>query len=124
MSQGAGPWPPALDQADSNGCPSNSQIFSPGQCRERLSRLSGWQLIEADGVAQLSKSYPFADFSQALAFTNRIGRLSEAQNHHPALLTEWGKVTVKWWSHCAKGLQQIDFTMAARTDELLTRGTD
>jgi 4a-hydroxytetrahydrobiopterin dehydratase len=31
-------------------------------------------------------------------------------------LTEWGKVTVTWWSHSIKGLHRNDFVMAARTD--------
>lgn len=34
------------------------------------------------------------------------------------LLTEWGKVTVTWWSHSIKGLHRNDFIMAARTDEV------
>jgi 4a-hydroxytetrahydrobiopterin dehydratase len=33
-------------------------------------------------------------------------------------LTEWGKVTVTWWTHKIGGLHQNDFIMAARTDEL------
>ena len=37
---------------------------------------------------------------------------------HPGLLTEWGKVTVTWWSHSIKGLHRNDFIMAARTDEV------
>ena len=38
--------------------------------------------------------------------------------YHPGLLTEWGKVTVTWWSHSIKGLHRNDFIMAARTDEV------
>jgi 4a-hydroxytetrahydrobiopterin dehydratase len=52
-------------------------------------------------------------------FTNRVGELAEAAGHHPALLTEWGKLTVTWWSHKIKGLHRNDFILAARTDELL-----
>ena len=46
-----------------------------------------------------------------------MGAISEAEGHHPGLLTEWGKVTVTWWSHSIKGLHRNDFIMAARTDE-------
>jgi len=33
--------------------------------------------------------------------------------------TEYGRVTVDWWTHKIGGLHKIDFIMAAKTDELL-----
>ena len=60
----------------------------------------------------------FDDFAAALAFTNRVGGISEDEGHHPALLTEWGRVTVSWWTHRIRGLHRNDFVMAAKTDEL------
>jgi 4a-hydroxytetrahydrobiopterin dehydratase len=32
------------------------------------------------------------------------------------LVTEWGKVTVTWWTHEIGGLHRNDFVMAAKTD--------
>lgn len=66
----------------------------------------------------LRRVYKFRDFAQALSFTNKVGALAEAQGHHPALLTEWGKVTVMWWTHKIGGLHKNDFIMAAKTDKL------
>jgi 4a-hydroxytetrahydrobiopterin dehydratase len=60
----------------------------------------------------------FPNFTEALAFTNRVGALAEADGHHPALLTEWGRVTVTWQTHKIRGLHLNDFIMAAKTDEL------
>ena len=34
------------------------------------------------------------------------------------ILTEWGKVTVSWWSHKIRGLHRNDLILAARTDEV------
>lgn len=51
-----------------------------------------------------------------MAFTQKIAVLAEDENHHPAILTEWGKVTVLWWSHKINGLHVNDFIMAAKTD--------
>lgn len=65
----------------------------------------------------LQRVYQFPDFQQAIAFANSIGEIAEAEGHHPALLTEWGKVTVTWWIHAIKGLHHNDFIMAAKTDE-------
>lgn len=84
-----------------------------------LAQLDGWKIVDADGVDHLRKVYPFKNFARALEFTNQVGALAETENHHPALLTEWGKVTVTWWTHKISGLHSNDFIMAAKTDDLL-----
>ncbi len=77
-----------------------------------------WIVIERDGIKRLERAFKFKNFVQALAFTNRVGDIAETQGHHPALLTEWGRVTVTWWTHKIKGLHRNDFVMAAKTDQL------
>lgn len=69
---------------------------------------------------RLERVYTFGNFTQALEFTLRVGRMADEQGHHPALLTEWGKVTVRWWTHILGGLHRNDFICAAKT-ELLYR---
>jgi len=56
-------------------------------------------MVEHDGIKRPERAYKFKDFSQALSWTNKVGQLAEAEGHHAALLTEWGKVTVTWWTH-------------------------
>jgi 4a-hydroxytetrahydrobiopterin dehydratase len=87
-----------------------------------LSRLSGWVIVQDGKIRKLRRAYPFDSFAEALAFTNEVGRLAEAEDHHPALLTEWGRVTVTWWTHAIKGLHLNDFIMAARCDRLRPSG--
>jgi len=77
-----------------------------------------WVLVEREGIQRLERVFSFSDFARALAFTNAVGVLAEEEGHHPALLTEWGRVTVTWWTHKIRGLHQNDFIMAAKTDEL------
>ena len=86
-----------------------------------LKNLPDWSLIQADGIKQLTRAYKFKNFVSALAFTNAIGAVAEEFNHHPALLTEWGKVTVTWWTHKIKGLHENDLIMAAKTEKLFQR---
>ena len=77
-----------------------------------------WQLVERDGIKRLERVFGFRNFAEALAFTDRVGEQAEEEGHHPALLTEWGRVTVTWWTHKIGGLHRNDFIMAAKTDEL------
>jgi 4a-hydroxytetrahydrobiopterin dehydratase len=93
---------------------------SEAESRDLLRQIPGWTVVERAGVRELERVFTFADFARALAFTNRVGALAEAQGHHPALLTEWGRVTVRWWTHAIHGLHRNDFIMAARTDRALT----
>jgi len=88
-----------------------------------MPQVPSWQLIERDNVRRLERLFRFKNFAEALAFTNRVGELAESEEHHPAILTEWGKVTVTWWTHVIKGLHRNDFIMAAKTDALYRRTT-
>ncbi|MEH6564906.1 MAG: 4a-hydroxytetrahydrobiopterin dehydratase [Halopseudomonas sp.] len=83
-----------------------------------LRELPGWVLKKVEDVERIEKAFHFDDFNAALAFTNKVAAIAEQANHHPALLTEWGKVTVGWWSHALGGLHRNDLIMAARTNEL------
>ena len=86
---------------------------------QALSReIPDWRLLEREGIARLERVFSFANFVDALAFTNRVGALAEEAGHHPALTTEWGRVTVAWWTHTIRGLHRNDFIMAAKTDAL------
>ena len=77
-----------------------------------------WQLKEVDGMKQLERVFKFKNFAQALEFTNKIGAIAEEENHHPLIITEWGRVTLNWWTHKIGGLHRNDFIMAARSDDL------
>ncbi len=83
-----------------------------------MEQLPHWSVVEVHGVERLERVYTFGNFTQALDFTVRVGRMADEQDHHPALLTEWGKVTVSWWTHKIGGLHRNDFVCAARSDQL------
>lgn len=103
-------------------CRPDAPAVSPAEAAALRREIPGWQLVERDGIARLERVFAWPDFAAALAFTNRVGALAEAEGHHPALLTEWGRVTVTWWTHAIRGLHRNDFVMAARTDALAAGG--
>lgn len=95
---------------------------APKVTREEVAALSvqipDWRLITRDEIDRLERTFGFSNFVEALEFTNRVGALAESEGHHPALLTEWGRVTVTWWTHKIRGLHRNDFIMAAKTDQI------
>ncbi len=78
-----------------------------------LVQIPGWEIREGK---RLERLFRFQDFAAALAFTNRVGAIAEAQDHHPDLHLSWGRVRVVLWTHVAGGLTENDFILAARID--------
>ena len=99
-------------------CRADSPPATDADLAEWLPQLTGWQIVERDGVRQLERAFKFKNFVQALAFTNRVGAAAEAEGHHPDLLTQWGQVTVWWSTHKIRNLHRNDFIMAAKTDDI------
>ena len=97
-------------------CHGGEPALSEAELNEYRPLVPHWQLVDCAGERRLQRVFTFKDFAQALVFTNKVGALAEIANHHPAILTEWGRVTVSWWTHKLHGLHRNDFIMAAKTD--------
>ena len=100
-------------------CRADAPRVTDAELAGLIAQIPDWQPEVIDGVLQLRREFRFRNFVDALAFTNRVGALAEETGHHPALLTEWGKVTVAWWTHKIRGLHRNDFILAAKTDRLV-----
>jgi 4a-hydroxytetrahydrobiopterin dehydratase len=105
----------ALKDESCTACRPGSPQVTGAQATALLREIPGWNLVERDGVSRLERVFTFANFVDALAFTNAIGALAEDAGHHPAITTEWGRATVAWWTHAITGLHRNDFVMAAKT---------
>jgi 4a-hydroxytetrahydrobiopterin dehydratase len=77
-----------------------------------------WQIFTVDGIQRLQRVFKLKDFIEAVAFSNKVAMVAEEEDHHPLVITEWGRVTVQWWTHKIGGLHNNDFIMAAKTDRL------
>jgi 4a-hydroxytetrahydrobiopterin dehydratase len=99
-------------------CRADAPAATPREIAAFSPLIPEWDLLDRDGVPRLTRTFRFPDFAAALAFTDRVGALAEEAGHHPAILTEWGRVTVTWWTKKIRNLHRNDFIMAARTDRL------
>ena len=106
-----------LTQSKCIACRKGEPTVTDEEIAEFRPQVPDWKIIEVEGIKRLEKEFRFDNFVHALAFTNDIGELAEEEGHHPALLTEWGKVTVSWWTHKIGGLHRNDFIMAAWSDK-------
>jgi len=105
-----------LSHANCETCTADTPSVTDEELNKLMLYIPDWSTEIHDDVMQLKKTFTFNNFINALAFTNKLGALAEKHHHHPAILTEWGKVTVTWWTHSIHGLHRNDFIMAAKTD--------
>lgn len=109
---------PELSQQSCTACSADAPKVTAAEKQVLMESLPQWELVVLDDEEQLKRVFTFKNFAQAQAFTNQVADLAEAEGHHPAILLEWGKATVRWWTHKIGGLHKNDFIMAARTDAL------
>jgi 4a-hydroxytetrahydrobiopterin dehydratase len=106
----------ALTHEKCTACRRDSPQVTEAEIRELKPQIPDWKLVQHEGSERLERVFTFSNFADALSFTNRVGALAEAEGHHPAILTEWGRVTVTLWTHKIRGLHRNDFIMAAKVD--------
>jgi 4a-hydroxytetrahydrobiopterin dehydratase len=107
-----------LTQEKCVACNKDSPRVTDQEIAELKPDIPEWEMNEVNGVPRLERTFKLPNFVEALAFTNKVGELAEAEGHHPAILTEWGRVRVSWWTHKIRGLHRNDFIMAAKTNRL------
>ena len=108
----------ALTNERCTACRRDSPRITEAEIQELKPQIPDWTLVEREGINRLERVFALKDFAEALAFTNRVGALAEAEGHHPAILTEWGRVTVTLWTHKIRGLHRNDFIIAVKIDSL------
>lgn len=81
-----------------------------------LASLPGWR--RAEGREAITRTFVFADFSEAFGFMTRAALAAEAMNHHPDWRNVYNRVEVLLTTHDAGGLTAKDFDLARRLDAL------
>ena len=106
-----------LSKETCSACEIGSPLVPHDEQLELLKGLDGW-IIDNSDISKLIKEFKFDNYEQSIRFANLIADLAEAQDHHPKITLEWGKVNLEWWSHKIKGLHMNDFICAAKSDEI------
>ena len=99
-------------------CSVDAPKVSDKELSEFLFKNSEWSLSNDVDFKQLKAVFLFKDFVTAQSFVSIIGKLAEEEGHHPSILLEFGKVTVRWWSHKIINLHINDLIMATKTKQL------
>ena len=101
-------------------CQADAPKVTDEELVEFIKEIPDWETTTEDSILKLRRVFNFDDYAQAVQFSNQVADLAEEEDHHPAILLEWGKVQVTWWTHKILGLHKNDFIAAAKTDRLLS----
>lgn len=77
---------------------------------------NGWTL--AKDAKSISREFTFKDFTEALAWINRVGELAESEGHHPDIYWWWNKIKLELSTHAIGGLSNNDFILASKINRL------
>ncbi|MDO8208531.1 MAG: 4a-hydroxytetrahydrobiopterin dehydratase [Gallionella sp.] len=105
---------PVCDLANKQPCEGGTPALSQPEINRFLSELTGWQ--QQDQF--ISKTYPFKNYYQTIAFVNALAWMTHQADHHPDLIVTYNSCRVNYSTHAIGGLSENDFICAAKADAL------
>ena len=58
---------------------------------------SVWELDSTENM--LTRTFQFKTYKEGVTFANQVADVAEDLNHHPQIIIDWAKVTVKTTTH-------------------------
>jgi 4a-hydroxytetrahydrobiopterin dehydratase len=93
------------------------KALSVSEVKRYLAMVPHW-ILAADGK-RIRRKWVAKDFLVALDFFKRVGRIAQAEDHHPDLhLRGYRNVTIELSTHDLDGLSKNDFIVAAKINQL------
>ena len=105
-----------------SACRKDAPVVTAAEIENLMPQLdAAWRIVAVGGVPRLVRVFTVKNFVQAMELAQKVGEMADGEGHHPALLVEWGQLTVSWWTHAILNLHRNDFIMAAKTDRIFSQ---
>ena len=84
-------------------------------------KVDGWDVKKDEKqIYFLEKNFKFKNFINSQNFIDKVGKISEKENHHPDISFGWGYAKIKITTHAIEGLSENDFILAAKIDQIFS----
>ena len=110
------------DLKDKNCIPCKGGLpsFAISEIHKYLKKVDGWDVKKnTKKIYFLEKNFIFKNFINSQNFINKVGEISENENHHPDVSFGWGYAKIIITTHAIEGLSENDFILAAKIDKIL-----
>lgn len=109
-----------LEERRCTPCEGGVKPLSPEEAGRLLEEIPFWTLNET--ASEISRTIPFRDFHETMAFVNAVAWIAHREGHHPDLQVGYDRCTVRYSTHAVGGLSENDFVCAAKVNALLAGG--
>ena len=100
-------------------CEGGIAPFDISEIHKYQKKVDGWDVKSNEkGVFFLEKKFKFKNFVASQDFINKVGDVSENENHHPDISFGWGDSKIIITTHAIEGLSENDFILAAKIDQI------
>ena len=83
-------------------------------------KVDGWDVKKNEKkIYFLEKDFKFKNFLESQNFINKVGEISENENHHPDILFGWGYAKIYNYYPCNRRFTENDFILAAKIDQII-----
>ena len=110
-----------LTQKHCVACSGDTPPLKPEEIFRLREQVPEW---EVSSGRKLVRRFEFRDFTEAIAFVNKVAEIAEAEGHHPNITIDYKRVTFTVWTHAIDDLTESDFILAAKIDEAFARGKE
>ena len=70
------------------------------------------------GVPFIQRVHHASKFMQGIDFVGKIAEAAEENNHHPDIIINYKRISIRYWTHTASGVTLADIQMAQKIDPL------
>ena len=93
--------------------------FDISQIHKYQKKVDGWDVNNNEKkIYFLEKKFIFKNFIDSQSFINKVGDISEEEDHHPDISFGWGYAKIIITTHAIEGLSENDFILASKIDQI------
>ena len=93
--------------------------FDISEIHKYQKKVDGWDIKKNEkNIFLLEKNFKFKNFLESENFVQKVGKIAEAEGHHPDIHFGWGYATINITTHAIEGLSENDFILAAKIDDI------
>ena len=93
--------------------------FDISEIHKYQKKVDGWNILKNDkNIFFIEKNFKFKNFKDSQDFINKVGEISEKENHHPDITFGWGYAKINITTDAIEGLSKNDFILAAKIDQI------